>query len=61
MVRVKGILTRLYVRLSEQPRGQAMPEYAVIAAAIIVAAYITFQTVGTDVNSTMNSVIDALK
>ena len=60
MVRLKEVMRRLYVRLSEQPRGQAMPEYAVIAAAIIVAAYITFQTVGTDVNSTMNTVIGAL-
>ena len=54
------LITRLYVRLVDQ-RGQAMPEYAVIAAAIIVAAYVTFQTVGTDVNSTINKVVNALK
>ena len=53
------LMTRLYVRLTEA-RGQAMPEYAVIAAAIIVAAYLTFRTVGTDVNTTMNTVVSAL-
>jgi len=41
-------------------RGQAMPEYAVIAAAIIVAAYVTFQAVGTAVNTTMTTVLGAL-
>jgi Flp pilus assembly pilin Flp len=60
MVSVKGMLTGLYVRLSEQPRGQAMPEYAVITAAIIVAAYATFKLVGGDVNTTMNTVVTAL-
>jgi Flp pilus assembly pilin Flp len=59
MVRIKDMLSRLYVRLSEQ-RGQAMPEYAVIAAAIIVAAYATFRIVGTDVDTTMSTVITAL-
>ncbi len=53
------MLTRLYVRLS-QCRGQAMPEYAVIAAAIIVAAYAIFKTVGTDVTNTMTTVAGAL-
>ena len=52
-------LTRLYVRMTEA-KGQAMPEYAVIAAAIIVAAYAIFKTVGTDVNATMNTVAGAL-
>ena len=54
------MLVKLFVRLSEMKRGQAMPEYAVIAAAIIVAAYVTFQTVGTDVNATMLTVVKAL-
>jgi Flp pilus assembly pilin Flp len=56
---MRDLMIRLYTRLSEQ-RGQAMPEYAVIAAAIIVAAYITFGIVGTDVNSTMQTVVTAL-
>ncbi len=48
-----------YARLRVR-RGQAMPEYAVIAAAIIVAAYVTFQSVGTAVNATMTTVLGAL-
>ncbi len=59
MEKINSIMTRLYVRIREQ-RGQAMPEYAVIAAAIIVAAYVTFETVGGDVNKTMGTVVTAL-
>lgn len=36
-----------------------MPEYAIIAAAIIVAAYEIFRTVGGDVNSLVNTVLVA--
>lgn len=56
---MKHLMLRLYARVTEQ-RGQAMPEYAVIAAAIIVAAYLTFQAVGTDVKTTLDSVVTAL-
>ncbi len=54
------MLVKLFVRLSEMKRGQAMPEYAVIAAAIIVAAYVTFGSVGSAVNTTMGKVLTAL-
>jgi Flp pilus assembly pilin Flp len=54
------MLVKLFVRLSEMKRGQAMPEYAVIAAAIIVVSYLTFQKVGTAVNATMATVLAAL-
>jgi hypothetical protein len=37
-----------------------MPEYAVIAAAIIVVSYITFGLVGSGVNSAMATVLAAL-
>jgi hypothetical protein len=40
-------------------RGQAMPEYAVIGGAIIVAAYLVFQNVGSQVNAAMLSVLPA--
>ena len=59
MEKINSIMTRLYVRIREQ-RGQAMPEYAVIAAAIIVAAYGVFQVVGVDVHNTMQTVVTAL-
>ena len=39
--------------------GQAMPEYAVIAGAILVAAYLIFQTVGNEVNALMTSILVA--
>jgi Flp pilus assembly pilin Flp len=52
---MKASFARVWVR-----RGQAMPEYAVIAAAIIVAAYVTFQAVGTGVNTAMTTVLGAL-
>jgi Flp pilus assembly pilin Flp len=50
---------RRLVRPRWAQRGQAMPEYAVIGAAIIVAAYVIFQSVGTGVNSAMTSVLPA--
>jgi Flp pilus assembly pilin Flp len=36
-----------------------MPEYAVIAGAILVAAYLIFQTVGNEVNALVNSILVA--
>ena len=49
------VLRRVCPRL-DRAIGQAMPEYAVVAAAIIFAAYLTFRTVGTDVNTLMSSI-----
>ena len=40
--------------------GLEMVEYAVVAFAIIVAAYAIFQTVGKDVNTVMGNVVTAL-
>jgi Flp pilus assembly pilin Flp len=56
---MKSHILHLYELLRSQ-RGQAMPEYAVIAGAIIVAAYAVFRTVGTDVNALVQSILVAL-
>ncbi|HVA41782.1 MAG TPA: hypothetical protein VNF49_14030 [Candidatus Binataceae bacterium] len=59
MERINAMLTKLYVRAREQ-RGQAMPEYAVILAVIMVIALVAFKLTGTNVSATMNTVAGAL-
>jgi Flp pilus assembly pilin Flp len=55
---MKHHVFNLYERVRSQ-RGQAMPEYAVIAGAIVVAAYAIFRLAGGEVNTLAQSILVA--
>ena len=55
---MSAMVVRLRTRFGSSS-GQGMAEYSVIGAAIVVAAYLTFRTVGTDVNNLINSILVA--
>ena len=40
--------------------GQTMTEYALILAAVAIAAYITYQVMGQDIGSMVNTIDNAL-
>jgi Flp pilus assembly pilin Flp len=50
------IVSRLFVQASEWRRGQTMTEYALILAAVAVVVFATYETLGQDINSLVNSV-----
>jgi Flp pilus assembly pilin Flp len=50
------LMTKWYVWLSESKAGQTMTEYALIMAAIAVAAYATYNALGGGVNTLINTV-----
>lgn len=63
-----GRLVREYVKGNERmrnalcngPTGQTMTEYALILAAVAIVAYITYQVMGQDIGSMVNTVDNAL-
>jgi Flp pilus assembly pilin Flp len=50
------IVTRLFVQASEWRRGQTMTEYALILAAVAVVVFATYEALGQDINTLVNSV-----
>jgi Flp pilus assembly pilin Flp len=50
------LLTKLYVQARENLCGQTMTEYALILAAVAVAAFVAYQTLGTNITNLANSV-----
>jgi Flp pilus assembly pilin Flp len=54
-----GIVMKIFVRLTER-KGQAMTEYALILAAIAVATFVTYRTMGTTIVSLLTTVIGDL-
>lgn len=52
------MVTRLWARIRGNS-GQGMAEYSIIAAAIVVAAYLGFKAVGNDVNSLVRTIFVA--
>jgi Flp pilus assembly pilin Flp len=50
------IVTRLLVKASEWRRGQTMTEYALILAAVAVVVFATYEVLGQDINTLVNSV-----
>ncbi len=52
-------LTRLYVRMSEA-RGQTFTEYALIMGLVVVGAISAYATMGTDIQTVINSVASSL-
>lgn len=49
-------IRRLHVKAAEFARGQTMTEYALILAAVAVVVYAGYQTLGTTINSALNTV-----
>lgn len=41
-------------------RGQTMTEYALILAAVAIVAYVTYQVMGQDIGSMVNTIDNAL-
>jgi Flp pilus assembly pilin Flp len=56
---VKG-KQRVRNALRNVPKGQTMTEYALILAAVAIVAYITYQVMGQDIGSMVNTVDNAL-
>ncbi len=46
--------------LCNDPKGQTMTEYALILAAVAIVAYITYQVMGQDIGSMVNTIDNAL-
>jgi Flp pilus assembly pilin Flp len=53
-------LRRLYIRIHESNRGQTLTEYALILGAIAVVAYAGYQTMGSQVTSSVAPVDNLL-
>ena len=55
-----NVLTKLYVKVREfhkgLSKGQTMTEYALIMAAVAVVVFITYETMGQDIGSLVNSI-----
>jgi Flp pilus assembly pilin Flp len=52
----KGFLIKMYVKLDGYRRGQTMTEYALILAAVAVVVYAGYQTMGTTLQTLLNTV-----
>ncbi|HVA77571.1 MAG TPA: Flp family type IVb pilin [Candidatus Binataceae bacterium] len=50
------LIRKLYVRVSENQRGQTMTEYALILAAVAIVCFAGYQTMGTTVKTLLTSV-----
>jgi len=53
-------LTKTYVRVREWhkglSKGQTMTEYALILAAVAVVVFVTYETMGNDIGSLVNTI-----
>ncbi|HTW86653.1 MAG TPA: Flp family type IVb pilin [Candidatus Binataceae bacterium] len=49
-------VTKLYVQVRENKRGQTMTEYALILAAVAVAALVAYKGLGTSIGTLANNV-----
>ena len=53
-------LTRLFVRLTENKRGQTMTEYVLIIAAVAVAGYTAYVSLEGGINTLISGVTNTL-
>jgi len=51
-----GLLTKLYVRITEKNRGQTMTEYALILAAVAIIVVAGYRAMGTTVTTMLTTV-----
>lgn len=54
------LVTKLYVQARESLRGQTMTEYALILAAVAVAALVAYRTLGSNVSTLASNVASDL-
>jgi Flp pilus assembly pilin Flp len=57
---LKQLLTRMFLKVREYPKGQTMTEYALILAAVAIVVFITYEVMGQDISSLVNQVDTAL-
>lgn len=55
-----AFLTTVFVSAREWHKGQTMTEYALILAAVAVIVFVTYEVMGQDINSLVNSVDSSL-
>jgi Flp pilus assembly pilin Flp len=53
---MSNLLRKAYVALDEHRRGQTMTEYALILAAVAVVVYAGYQTMGTTIQTLLNTI-----
>jgi Flp pilus assembly pilin Flp len=53
-------LTAMYRKARQQLSGQTMTEYAFILAAVAIVVFVTYEVMGQDLNSMVNSVSSLL-
>ena len=49
-------ITRAFLKVREWHQGQTMTEYALILAAVAVVVFVTYETMGQDINSVVNGI-----
>ena len=49
-------ITKMFVKVREDQRGQTMAEYALIMAAVAVVVFVGYQTMGTTITTLLSSV-----
>jgi Flp pilus assembly pilin Flp len=54
------LYAKMSTRVSTLRQGQSMTEYALILAAVAVAVYATYQTMGTDIKTMVGTVNTSL-
>jgi Flp pilus assembly pilin Flp len=57
---MKGLLSRLHVKVQEYRKGQTMTEYALILGAVAIVVWVTYEVMGQDVSTLVNRVDDLL-
>jgi Flp pilus assembly pilin Flp len=57
---MKGLLSRMYIKIREYHKGQTMTEYALILAAVAIVVFVVYEVMGQDVGTLVNRIDTAL-
>jgi len=57
---MKGLMTRMYIKVREYRKGQTMTEYALILAAVAIVVFITYEVMGQDIDTLVSRIDTAL-
>jgi Flp pilus assembly pilin Flp len=57
---MKGLMTRMYIKVRECRKGQTMTEYALILAAVAIVVFITYEVMGQDIGTLVSNIDTAL-